>query len=79
MGKLSNVKTKEAIKAFERAGFVKVSQAGSHIKMRRTTIDGRVQTIIVPNHRVLKEGTLKNGILKPIMMTAKEFTDLLEK
>lgn len=78
MGKLANVKTKDALKAFEKAGFVKISQVGSHIKMHRTTIDGGTQTIIVPNHKVLKEGTLKNGILRPIMMTTGEFIKLLE-
>ena len=79
MGKLSNIRTANAIKAFEKAGFVRISQVGSHLKMRRTTQEGKVQTIIIPNHKTLKEGTLRNGILKPIFMTTKEFIDLLEK
>ncbi|KKU29132.1 MAG: hypothetical protein UX80_C0019G0003 [Candidatus Amesbacteria bacterium GW2011_GWA2_47_11b] len=79
MGKLSNIRTANAVKAFEEAGFVKISQVGSHIKMRRTTQESKVQTIIIPNHKTLKEGTLRNGILRPIFMTTKEFIDLLER
>lgn len=79
MGKLSDIHTTDAIRGFQKAGFVKISQVGSHLKMRRTTQDGKIQTIIIPNHKTLKEGTLRNGILKPIFMTTKEFIDLLEK
>jgi predicted RNA binding protein YcfA (HicA-like mRNA interferase family) len=79
MGKLSSISTKEAIHAFERAGFAQISQVGSHLKMRRLLQNGQFQTIIIPNHRLLKEGTLRNGILKPIGMTSREFVNLLKK
>lgn len=36
-----------AIKSFEKAGFVKISQKGSHLKMRGFW-DGKLQTIIIP-------------------------------
>lgn len=78
MGKLSSIYTKDAIEAFKKAGFVKISQIGSHLKMRRTSQNSKVQTIIIPNHKLLKEGTLKNGILKPIGMTSDEFIKLLK-
>ncbi|MEK7503880.1 MAG: hypothetical protein AAB550_00020 [Patescibacteria group bacterium] len=65
MGKLSSISTKEAIHAFE--------------KMGRLLQNGQFQTIIVPNHKLLKEGTLRSGILKPIGMTSGEFINLLKK
>ncbi len=76
MGKLSSVTVKEALKVFEKLGFEKISQRGSHIKMRRE-IAGKIETIIIPNHKILKEGTLKNGILKPIGITTEQFIKLL--
>lgn len=79
MGKLSSVSVKEAIHAFEKVGFLQVSQVGSHLKMRRLLQSGKFQTIIIPNHKLLKEGTLRNGILKPIGMTSGEFISLLKK
>ena len=79
MGKLSNLSTRDAIRAFQKAGFATFSQQGSHLKMRRIASDGKIQTIIIPNHKTLKEGTLKNGILKPISMTPNEFIALLKK
>lgn len=79
MAKLSSIATKEAIHAFEKIGFIQVSQVGSHLKMRRLLQNGQFQTIIIPNHKLLKEGTLRNGILKPIGMTSSEFISLLKK
>ena len=79
MGSLSQIRTKNALQAFKKAGFTTVSQKGSHIKMRRILSDGKIQTIIIPNHPTLKEGTLKNGILKPISMSPDEFIQLLKK
>jgi len=76
MGKIANVSAKEAIQVFERLGFEIVSQAGSHMKMRRLIL-GRTQTIIIPNHKRLKTGALVKGILRPIGMTASEFLKLL--
>ena len=76
MGKLAGIRAKDAIKAFERAGFSKISQKGSHIKMRRLR-EGKTEMIIVPSHKVLKEGTLRKGILRAIGMSEEEFVHLL--
>jgi predicted RNA binding protein YcfA (HicA-like mRNA interferase family) len=73
MGKLSAISCRDAQRAFTRAGFQFISQKGSHLKFRRIRSDGRVDTIILPNHKTLKEGTLKKGILRPIGMTVDEF------
>ncbi|MEK7119834.1 MAG: type II toxin-antitoxin system HicA family toxin [Patescibacteria group bacterium] len=79
MGNLSSVSAREAVRAFEKVGFTIVSQRGSHIKMRRALISGKTETIIIPNHKHLKEGTLRKGILRAIGMATKEFITLLKK
>lgn len=77
MSKLPQVSGKETIRALEKIGFVIVSQKGSHIKLQRR-LPRQIQTIIVPNHKVLKKGTLRNGILKPIPLSLEEFLKLLK-
>lgn len=54
-------------------GFVKVNQRGSHIKMKAN--DGR--TAIIPNHKLIKPGTLKKGILNPLGISVEELIDNL--
>ena len=41
------------------AGFVEVSQEGSHVKFARVTIEG-TRTAIVPRHREIVIGTLRS-------------------
>lgn len=53
---------RQIIKALSRLGFSTVSQKGSHIKLRGIT-GGKLQTVIVPNHKIIAIGTL-NSILK---------------
>ena len=65
MPKLPQVSGKEVIKALRKIGFEKVSQKGSHIKLERHK-GSLTQIIIVPDHKIIKKGTLRNGILKPI-------------
>ncbi len=79
MGNLSEVSARDALRVFQKAGFSIMSQRGSHIKMRRALATGKVETIIVPNHKHIKEGTLKKGILRVIGMSTKEFLSLLKK
>ncbi len=43
----------------EAAGFVVVTQQGSHVKFVRTSEDG-VRTTIVPRHREIAVGTLRS-------------------
>jgi len=61
----------EVIAALAKAGFVQVSQRGSHVKLRG---DGR--TVIVPTHRELATGTLRS-VLRQAGLTPAEFTTLL--
>ena len=43
---------KEMVKEFEKAGWAKKSQSGSHVKMEK---NGKI--VIIPMHRELKKGT----------------------
>ena len=78
MPKLPQVSGREVIKALNKIGFEKVSKKGSHIKLSRTKKD-LTQIIIVPDHTLIKKGTLRNGILKPISLSVEEFINLLKK
>lgn len=73
MPKLPVVSAKTLIKALTDLGFSFVSQHGSHIKMKHP--DGR--TAIVPNHKIIKKGTLKKGILNPLNISIEEFSKVL--
>ncbi|MDP3724602.1 MAG: type II toxin-antitoxin system HicA family toxin [bacterium] len=58
------------VKAFIRAGFSVVSQKGSHVKMRGFRF-GKLQTVIVPNHKEIAFGTLQS-VLTQASMTFEE-------
>jgi predicted RNA binding protein YcfA (HicA-like mRNA interferase family) len=73
MPRQPKVSASQLVKAFEKMGFVKVSQKGSHIKMKAR--DGR--TAIIPNHKLIKPGTLKKGILNPLGISVEELIDKL--
>ncbi len=59
------------IQALRRAKFEVVSQKGSHIKLRGIR-EGRIQTVIVPNHKEIARGTF-SSILIQANMTRMEF------
>jgi len=75
MPKLRNISGKEAIRIFEKLGFIQVRQRGSHVIMRKFQKEGDVGCAI-PLHSELKIGTLK-GILKQAKVTEKEFLNTL--
>ena len=64
----------EMVRALQFAGFVHVSQRGSHVKMRNQS--GR--TAIIPVHRELRKGTLRS-ILRQAGLTPDELRDLLSR
>lgn len=68
MPKLPVLSGKDLVKALTKAGFVFVYQRGSHIKMKHP--DGRLA--IIPNHKTIKNGTLKKGILNPLNISVEE-------
>ncbi len=58
------------IKALIRAGFYVVSTKGSHVKLRGIRF-GKLQTVIVPQHKEIAYGTLQS-ILKQAAMDIEE-------
>jgi predicted RNA binding protein YcfA (HicA-like mRNA interferase family) len=68
MPKLPQVSATELVKAFQNMGFIKIGQKGSHIKMK----DSHGRTVIIPNHKHIKPGTLKKGILNPLDISVAE-------
>jgi len=68
---------KEIIKTLKKAGFEVISQKGSHIKLRGIK-EGKIQTVIVPNHKEITRGTF-SSILVQASMTRKEFEEFYQK
>jgi predicted RNA binding protein YcfA (HicA-like mRNA interferase family) len=64
---------KDIIKALRRLGYIVDHQKGSHIFLHN--ID-KNQSIIVPNHKEIKKGTLHN-ILKKAELSIDELKDLI--
>ena len=67
MPKLPRVSGVEAQRAFERLGFHKVRQSGSHVIMKRES-----KGCVLPMHSELKTGTLA-GVLRQAEVSAEEF------
>ena len=65
---------KELIKILKKLGFSKISQRGSHLKMRGI-IDGKLQTVIIPMHKEISVGTL-SSILRQANLTKQDLQNL---
>jgi predicted RNA binding protein YcfA (HicA-like mRNA interferase family) len=65
---------KEIVKAFEKSGYYRLSQKGSHTKIRNDT---RQITLIIPDHKEVDRWTLR-GIIKDAELTVEEFIKLLK-
>ncbi len=70
--RLPRISGDEASRALERVGFARVSQRGSHLKLR--SADGRV--VIIPLHRELATGTLRS-IIRQSGLSVEEFLERL--
>ena len=57
----------EAVRALKRHGFIQLRQTGSHLILRK---EGR--TVVVPQHKPLKPGTLK-GVIEQAGLTLEQF------
>ena len=57
----------EAARALRRLGFLELRQTGSHLILRKEN-----RTIVVPQHKPLKPGTLK-GIIEQAGLTLEQF------
>ncbi|MDO8490635.1 MAG: type II toxin-antitoxin system HicA family toxin [Dehalococcoidia bacterium] len=63
MPKLRALSGDEVIGILGRFGFVIHSQRGSHVKLRRISPAGGVQTLTLPRHKQMDPGTL-HGIFR---------------
>ena len=75
MPKLPLVSGSEAVKAFQRLGFLVDRQRGSHVVLKRTTRSG-TSGCVIPMHREVAMGTLRSA-LKMAGVTPEEFTEAL--
>lgn len=75
MGKLGNISGKDAVKAFQKAGWIKIGQVGSHLVMSKPNI--RVN-LSIPQHKELAPGTLR-ALIRNADISVDEFLDLLKK
>ena len=66
--------SREIVQAFEKIGYYRVSQRGSHIKIKN---DSTQITLIIPDHREVDRWTLK-GILRDAEISVEEFLKLLK-
>jgi predicted RNA binding protein YcfA (HicA-like mRNA interferase family) len=68
---VGNVSGADVVRALESIGFVRISQKGSHVKLRRND-----RTTIVPMHREVATGTLRS-IAQQAGLTWGDFAALL--
>ena len=73
MARLANISGKDAVKAFENAGWKRIGQVGSHVVMVKS---GLRVNLSVPQHRELSIGTLR-ALIRHAGMTVEEFLALL--
>lgn len=70
------VNGKQAVRALQRLGFVKVRQVGSHVSMRRKTTQG-TDTCTVPMLNSIPRPTL-DSVLQQAHVTREEFIAALK-
>jgi len=75
MPRLRRVSAQQAIRALERLGFVQVRQRGSHIVLKKHTLEGDVGCV-VPLHDELAIGTLRS-ILRQARISPDDFMENL--
>jgi predicted RNA binding protein YcfA (HicA-like mRNA interferase family) len=74
MAKLANISGKEAVKAFQKAGWKSLGQVGSHLVLIKT---GMKANLSIPQHRELSIGTLR-ALIRNSGLTIDEFIKLLK-
>ncbi len=55
MGRLGNISGKQAVRAFEKAGWQPIGQVGSHLVLVKSGIRANLS---IPQHKELSVGTL---------------------
>ena len=73
MPRLPVISGPEAVKAFERAGWRRERQRGSHVVLIKS---GHKASLSIPQHRELAPGTLRS-LIRAAEMTVEEFINLV--
>jgi len=73
MSRLANISGKEAVKAFQKAGWKKIGQVGSQVVMIK---EGVRANLSIPQHKELSIGTLR-ALIRHSGLTVDEFLKLL--
>ncbi|MGH9450553.1 MAG: type II toxin-antitoxin system HicA family toxin [Terriglobia bacterium] len=68
-----NISGKDAAKAFEKSGWYRVGQVGSHVVLSEP---GTRANLSIPQHHELSVGTIRS-LIRSANMTVDEFLDLL--
>ncbi|MDM7461007.1 MAG: type II toxin-antitoxin system HicA family toxin [bacterium] len=74
MGRLANISGKQAVKAFQRAGWQVRGQVGSHVVMTKPNTPTNLS---IPQHKELSVGVLRS-LIRAAGLTVDEFLDYLE-
>lgn len=76
MGKLPQISGFQLVKVLKRDGWTAVKQEGSHLKLVKNLAPIGKSTVIVPQHKVIKKGTLSR-ILKDSRLSPEKLKKLL--
>ncbi len=71
MPSLKTLSGKDVVTILSHFGFMKISQRGSHIKMRKVSHQGEKQSITIPLHKELAYGTTR-GIYRHLLRYIRE-------
>ncbi len=75
MSRLPVVSIKKAIQAFEKIGYVKVRQRGSHLRFINP--DSSRKPLSIPNHKVLGRGLLRK-LIRDANISVDQFNKLIK-
>ena len=75
MGRFGNVSGRDAVRAFQKAGWQIIGQVGSHVIM---TKPGLRVNLSIPQHKELATGTLR-ALIRNAEISIDEFVELLRK
>lgn len=73
MGLLANISGKDAAKAFQKAGWERLGQVGSHLVMVKPGVRANLS---IPQHKELSVGTLR-VLIRNSGLTVEEFLEFL--
>jgi len=73
MGRLNGISGKEAVIAFQKAGWIIMGQVGSHLVMTKPAMSANLS---IPQYHELSVGTLR-ALIRNAGLTVDEFLQLL--